>query len=98
MFKKKGSIVEKIVIIVTSSTQGVIKVKNGLLCINWYNDGINDIESVLKESFFSVISKLNKIILKIKKAPIDKLKVYKLVWFAFTLHIILQFLIHFSIS
>jgi hypothetical protein len=31
MFKKNGSIVEKIVIIVTSSTHGIIKEKNGLL-------------------------------------------------------------------
>ena len=47
IFKKKGSIVEKIVIIVTSRIQGVINDKNGLLVISSYNEGIKRYDSSL---------------------------------------------------
>ena len=98
IFKKKGSIVEKIVIIVTSRIQGVINDKNGLLVISSYNEGIKSIESVLNDSLLSFIVNDNNTIEDTNNTPIAKDKQNKDCSLLFTLHIILQFLIHFSIS
>ena len=72
IFKKKGSIVEKIVIIVTSRIQGVINDKNGLLVISSYNEGIKSIESVLNDSLLSFIVNDNNTIEDTNNTPIAK--------------------------
>ena len=98
MFKKKGSIVEKMVIIVTSRIQGVINDKNGLLVISSYNEGIKSIESVLNDSLLSFIVNDNNTIEDTNNTPIAKDKQNKDCSLLFTLHIILQFRMHFSTS
>ena len=98
IFKKKGSIVEKIVIIVTSRIQGMIKDKKGLLVISSYNEGIKSIESVLNDSLLSLIVNDNKTIDDTNNTPIANERQNNDCSLLLTLHIILQFLIHFSIS
>ena len=66
MFKKNGSIVEKMVIIVVSNIHGMIKLTNGLLLINSYNEGMNSILSVLNDSLLSDIFHLVAISLVVK--------------------------------
>ena len=71
IFKKKGSIVEKMVIIVVSNIHGMIKLTNGLLLINSYNEGMNSILSVLNDSLRSDIFHDNKPIDNTNNTPIS---------------------------
>ena len=77
MFKKKGSIVEKIVIIVTSRIQGTIKERKGLFVMSSYKDGMKSIDSLLNDSLLSFTVNDNSTIDITKNTPIANDKHYK---------------------